>query len=294
MRSVRAVIERQFPELSPARVRTLGEGCDSVAFEVNGEWVFRFPKNDETAAQYAVEARLLPLIAPRLPLAVPLFEFQGIPSPECPRTFCGYRKLAGEPAIRLPAGDRPSESLAGPIARFLSALHSVPIQDASDAGVPRQSLAATVDELRTEALSDLERVRDVDVAAPIDSWLGFLEAAPAPAAEAPAAVLLHNDLAAEHLLVDPATGRITGVIDWSDVAIGDPVFDFSGLFHWGGETFVRGIVARYEGPLGQQRLELARYLGACRGAMDVAFGLEYARPEYIAAGLRALHLCVRP
>ena len=289
---VASAIEKQFPELAPADVRPLGEGCDSVAFEVNGEWVFRFPKSEETAAQFAVEARLLPRIAPRLPLPVPVFLFEGKPSAEFPRVFCGYRKLPGDPVIRLPPSEVPFGSLAAPIAHFLTALHAVPIETTIEAGVPRQPLGETLEELRADALADLPRMRKVDATAPIEAWRTFLEAAPDPGQER-RAVLLHNDFAAEHLLVDDASGTITGVIDWSDVAVGDPAFDFAGLFHWGGDAFARRVAAVYEPPLRDDTLILARYLGACRGAMDVAFGLEHSRTEYITAGLRALSLCAR-
>jgi aminoglycoside phosphotransferase (APT) family kinase protein len=104
-------------------------------------------------------------------------------------------------------------------------------------------------------------------------------------------VLLHNDLAAEHVLIDPANGNVTGVIDWSDMAIGDPLVDFAGLFHWGGDSLVDSALACYSGPLSDVQLRCARYLGACRGAMDVAFGLDRNRPEYVRAGLTALRLC---
>lgn len=38
-------------------------------------------------------------------------------------------------------------------------------------------------------------------------------------------VLSHNDLGVEHVLVDAATGAVTGVIDWSDAALADPAVD---------------------------------------------------------------------
>nr|WP_285650508.1 phosphotransferase [Actinomycetospora sp. NBRC 106375] len=41
--------------------------------------------------------------------------------------------------------------------------------------------------------------------------------------DAPASVLVHGDLRAEHVLVDG--GRITGVLDWSDARAGDPAKD---------------------------------------------------------------------
>jgi aminoglycoside phosphotransferase (APT) family kinase protein len=35
----------------------------------------------------------------------------------------------------------------------------------------------------------------------------------------------HNDLGIEHVLVEPQTMAITGVIDWSDAAVADPARD---------------------------------------------------------------------
>jgi hypothetical protein len=35
----------------------------------------------------------------------------------------------------------------------------------------------------------------------------------------------------------------------------------------------------------------ARFMAACRGVADVVFGIDTNRPEYVAAGLRALALC---
>ncbi|KAF1734348.1 hypothetical protein CRV24_005886 [Beauveria bassiana] len=42
-------------------------------------------------------------------------------------------------------------------------------------------------------------------------------------------VFLHADLKGEHIFVDPDTGRLTGVIDWSDACVGDPAVDIHGL-----------------------------------------------------------------
>src|SRR5690606_28759782 len=146
-----------------------------------------------------------------------------------------------------------------PIAHFLAALHAVPIEAAIEAGVPRQPLRETVEDLRDDALADLPRVREADTAAPGEGWRAILEAVPEPCDER-AAVIVHNDFAAEHLLFDSPSRTITGVIDWSDVAIGDPAFDFAGLFHWGGDAFARAVAAVHEPPLHEDALVLARYL----------------------------------
>jgi aminoglycoside phosphotransferase (APT) family kinase protein len=284
------VIGAQFPELAPVRLSYLGQGCDSTAFEVNGTWVFRFPKTNDVERQLQIEARILPLLAEQLPVAIPRFKFHGERSVIFPRRFCGYPKLPGVPAIRLgPDGVR-LEALVEPLARFLSALHAFPVAAAADAGVPGQRLSELVEEIQSDALEDFAQVIRTAPGAPLDRWRRFLETRverPAPARVA----VVHNDFAAEHVLVDPASSGITGAIDWSDIAISDPVVDFAGIFHWGGEPFAREVLGAYEGWLDEQHLALARYMAACRGAMDVAFGLERERPEYVTAGIRALHFC---
>ena len=42
----RRLIGARFPELRVATMRLLGEGWDSTAWLVDGEWVFRFPRRE--------------------------------------------------------------------------------------------------------------------------------------------------------------------------------------------------------------------------------------------------------
>ena len=284
-------IAEQFPELAPVSARYLGEGCDSVALLVNDAWVFRFPKTAEVEAQLAIESALLPELAPRLPLEIPRFEFHGRPGAHFPHRFVGYRRITGAPAIGTDPGDLESADIER-LGRFLARLHDTPVDLVRASGVRDEPLADVLTELRDDGIASLDQVWKVAPGAPVDEWRAVLEHPPSVPESAP--VLAHNDLAAEHILVDVKTRRVTGVIDWSDAAITAPAVDFAGFFHWGGEPLAAAVLRAYEterGPLGPDTLPMARYLGACRGAMDVAFGVETERPAYVTAGLRALHLC---
>ena len=58
--------------------------------------------------------------------------------------------------------------------------------------------------------------------------------------DGPGAVL-HGDLHLRHLLA--VDGRLTGILDWADASVGDPVMDLAVLSRDGGETlttFARG------------------------------------------------------
>lgn len=282
-------ITAQFPDLGPVTATYLGEGCDSVALLVNDVWVFRFPKTAEVEGQLVMESRLLPAIAPHLPLPIPAFRYHGRPGENFQRRFVGYPKLPGVPCLGLDAADLDPAEVER-LGRFLAALHDVPLEVASAAGVPADDLARSLHELQGDAFDSLADVAVVAPGAPVEAWRRYFERIPTVAATG-TSVLTHNDFAAEHILVDPDSKRLTGVIDWSDAAITRPEVDFAGLFHWGGDRLVNAVLGSYtlvRGALSEGALDIARYMGACRGAMDVTFGIEMQRPEYVAAGLRAL------
>ena len=67
--------------------------------------------------------------------------------------------------------------------------------------------------------------------------------------------VVHNDICADHVLVDPATGRLTGLIDWADMMVGDPALDFVGLIQVGGWDFVRDVLHHYRGEPGDAFFE---------------------------------------
>src|SRR6185295_5679833 len=113
-----SIIKLQFPDVSPSSVAYLGEGCDSTAFEVNGHWVFRFPKRADVDQQLAIESRILPVLAEQSPLPIPVFCFHGRPSEAFPYHFVGYRKLPGVPAIHVDTRAMPFENWVPTMGRF--------------------------------------------------------------------------------------------------------------------------------------------------------------------------------
>ena len=84
--------------------------------------------------------------------------------------------------------------------------------------------------------------------------------------------LIHGDLGAEHVFVD--AGRITGIIDWGDAAIGDPALD-------------HGHLLRDLGPIAGGG-ERARLYAVYTALEDLAYGLQTGRDSYRTNALAAL------
>jgi aminoglycoside phosphotransferase (APT) family kinase protein len=72
--------------------------------------------------------------------------------------------------------------------------------------------------------------------------------------------LIHNDLSPEHLLLDPATGRLSGILDWSDTALGDPVRDVAPFAASHGWPFVREVMAHYPASVDEPFWHRLRFL----------------------------------
>jgi aminoglycoside phosphotransferase (APT) family kinase protein len=121
----RALIRGQFPALGRT-VEPFGSGWDNTAYLVDEELVFRFPRRRIAVPLMEREVRVLPAIAARLPLPVPIPEWAGAPTDAFPWPFAGYRRLAGRGADTVDFTAAERGAMAAPLAVFLRALHAIP------------------------------------------------------------------------------------------------------------------------------------------------------------------------
>ncbi len=202
-------------------------GWDNTAYVVDGAWVFRFPRRAVAVALLEREARLLPWLAPRVPLPVPVPERLGRPSGRYPWPFSGYRRLPGRTACAFAATKEQRASMAEPLGRFLSALHALPADEAAALGSEGDTIGRINQTLRApRARTHLAELRGAGMLDDRDVRRLEQVIARAPLAACGAPVVVHGDLYARHLLVD-GEGHLTGVIDWGDVHLGDRAVDLA-------------------------------------------------------------------
>jgi len=230
--TVRQALATAFPALRVTACHYLSEGWDSSAWLVNHTLIFRFPKRAEVAACLRREIALLPALAEALPVPIAHFTYvapSGAPTdPALP--FVGYRKLEGVFLDTAPKFLHPASPLLPPLAAFLRALHAFPHDRAVAAGVPAATWDTWVAHWHTFAARTMHD-DDPALDPPTRAWVATFRAAflaELTLAARPLA-LTHHDLALEHILADPTGTRITGVIDWGDLALGDPALDFAGF-----------------------------------------------------------------
>jgi aminoglycoside phosphotransferase (APT) family kinase protein len=238
--------------------RFLAENDDGWDFKVlilENTWVLRTPRNASAAEKLAKEARLLPALAPTLPVEIPRFEhFSRDPS------FAVYRLITGEPLRNEdPDGVR----------AFLDALHSF---DAGAIDLPRPDWPEAWRENAEEVFRPVvlplldrdERPRAERLLAELETLTGF-----APA-------LTHCDLGPSHLRV--RDGKLAGVIDWAGAELGDPALDYAWLLNvpfpgWDVDDDLR------------RRARIYHRIGPW---WEVDYGVRTAQPAWVESGLVGL------
>lgn len=291
----RRLIGERFPEVRLATMRLLGEGWDSTAWLVDGEWVFRFPRREAVIPGFRRELEALPRLAPELPLPIPVAVHRAEPSADFGWPWAGSRFLPGRELAEAAPGDRDRVRHGRTLGRFLRALHDIdpgrvtvggeplPVDPVRRADMPFRVARAEGQVAALERLglwrapaslqATLERARRLDPARTL--------------------TLAHGDLHVRHLLVSD-DGDLAGVIDWIDVCRADPAIDLP--LYWAYLTpdgreafheeygpvdadrllrarvlaiFLWGALAEYAGDVGMQALRQEALAGLDRAAADV-------------------------
>jgi aminoglycoside phosphotransferase (APT) family kinase protein len=211
---VRRLLAAQFPQWADLPIEPVpSAGTDNALFRLGADMVVRLPRIDWAAGGVTKDFRWLPELAPLLPVAIPLPLAQGTPAEGYPWEWGVYPWLAGEnPTVD---GIVDPDSLARDVAQFVDALHHVDLAGGPPAvrGVP---LAMRDDATRT-AIVALEGM--IDTEATTAAWEAALRTPPWSGPP----VWVHGDLAPGNLLLEG--GKLTAVIDWSGVGVGEPACD---------------------------------------------------------------------
>ncbi len=219
---VARLIAAQFPQWAALPIEPVDSaGTSNAIFRLGDDMAVRLPRRPGDTGQLEKERQWLPRLAPLLPLAIPVPLALGVPAEGYPIHWGIYRWLPGvTPTIEdLATSTEAATALAG----FVTAFQRIdptggppPAAHNYQRGVP----LAMRDAPTRDAIEALRSQHDpLDTRALTEAW----EAALRVPAWHGAPVWLHGDLMPSNLLMD--RGRLTAVIDFGGLGIGDPACD---------------------------------------------------------------------
>ncbi len=216
-----AAVREQLPGLDCHHAQPLGTGWAADVYLLDERYVARFPRNADVARWIGWDETVLGLVTSALASAfsVPHVVGRGRGGVYFPHDFLVSEFVPGVAADHFAAPV--SDELVTDLGRALTLIHSVPVDDARRAGLGGV---------------------DWD-----DSgYTGPLR-------------FLHGDFRSGNIIVDAVSGRLAGVIDWGNAAVGDPALDFMSLVLWRGWRFMRRVLDAYQLPTDENFLDRVRY-----------------------------------
>ncbi|MFF8836281.1 aminoglycoside phosphotransferase family protein [Streptomyces sp. NPDC015130] len=214
---VARLVAAQFPEWAGLPVREVDSaGTDNAMFRLGDEFAVRLPKAEWSTGQAAKEQRWLPLLAPHLPLPVPVPLGHGVPGEGFDRPWSVFGWLDGADAFIAPLTDLADAAVR--LGRFGAALRAVDASGgpASFRGGPvteweQGAMPGAIRELAADGTVDPERAtRAWESVLALPQWEG-------------APVWVHGDLLPGNVLT--RDGRLSAVIDFGGLGVGDPACD---------------------------------------------------------------------
>lgn len=236
-------LHQHLPGEDHASLEPIGYGDFCLAFK-SGNQVIRVARHLDAAAALRRESCTLKKIAAALPLTIPQLTYY---SPQGFPPFTIHDEVIGEVLTREIWESQPArarKNLASDLAAFLRALHSLPIELGRSCDLMQLDANQLAQALREEIANTihgrLEPEAQLQLEATLERWS-------LPSARYQHLALLHCDLGPGHVFYDPRSGHLTGVIDFGDIAIGDPARDFIYVYEDYGPLILREVLKRYAG-----------------------------------------------
>ncbi len=280
------VLRAVFPDIGNPTMRFCGQGSDFCSYAADERRIIRIGINDESAMRMDWERQLLPILVQKLDVGTPDIEFLGETEDGAP--FVVYPMIQGEPFgddiyDRMPPKRR--DAIAAQFADYLRVLHGIPVEDAYAYGIRERRADDVCRDFRRQAeqliYGDLSAAEHAVCEGLFARYFEEGHDAYKPA-------LIHGDLQPRHVLYDSEASRIAGIIDYSDIWVGDPDYDLHYLHRQYGDDLLERVLPLYGHTDPAACRWKSNVFRLCRCLDEIIFGMEDDRPDNVADGWRDL------
>lgn len=226
------ILKKHTPNLREEKIVWYIDGWDFILAVIDSQ-AFRFPRRKDYESKLPTEAAFIKEFISKSPIAIPELKLH---SDTSIGNYASYLFLPGVPFTKKLAETFSTDNkmfIARQIGKFLTSLHSFPIAEARKIGITEiDALSAWSDrfeKIKSKVFPYLDK-KEQDWT--IKIFTAFLKLVKDNPVENK---VTHSDIMPEHVIVDPQNQTLTGIIDFGDIEISDPAYDFTFLKKYGKE-----------------------------------------------------------
>lgn len=200
-----------------ALLTVVGEGANGIVLTDGSGLAYKFPKHDLGIHKLKHEIKITGGIAASLSVQVPEYTLVELDRP-LGEAYCVYRLLPGE-KLTPDIYRRNRKAMSVQLLRVMDEIHRMVPKDSYDKGMDYEAMYQEIQMLLFPYANDSQK-REITFR--FESYLRNAD-------HTTDICVVHGDLGGSNILCDRASGNITGIIDWAEVAVDDPAVDYSAL-----------------------------------------------------------------
>ena len=240
-----SVIRKHYRKINHQDLQIFDDGWDHVIVVVHNTQAFRFPRSQAYAQRLPIEVKFLQQFLPTSPINIPkLTLHQDSQANLVYATYPFIRGVKFEKKIQAKFSQSEKNHIARQLGQFITALHSFPGSKAKKIGletIKNNYWQNRLKKIKVTVFPLLSAKEQQWIISLFNDFFIALNQAKIKF------VVSHGDIAPEHIIVNPETHRLSGLIDFGDISIGDPAYDFQFKRAFGSE-FLKQAYATYNLP----------------------------------------------
>lgn len=271
--------------IDTSHIEFIGEGYDSKSYLINDEYLFKFAKHDDARNSYQREFKILSFLKDNFKSNIKIpkinfFDESGI---------MGYKIIEGLPLtkeIYESMSDDEKNNLHISIANFLKSLHNLDVSKLREfENNLHDSYKSDLELLREKIFPELNKKEQEYIENFIANILNNHKMFEAKKC------LCHNDLSANHILIDE-NKKISGIIDFGDSCIIEDYRDFMYLLEESeeevGVNFGLSILEKYDYQDKNLAISYAKLNNEYYPIETIVYGIENEDEFLLNKGLKLL------
>lgn len=230
-----------YPEFKNSNFKSDSTGWGNFVVKVDDTYIFRFPRTKESLKAIKKEENVLGGLSKILPsnIEIPNYLYKALDK-EGP--FVGYKMIMGEfltPKIYNNMSDKEKDSFAKNIADILTIIHNLDINkyiiEEINPIILYKDLLDQIKNICFQYFNVKEQEWALGLFSNYFNDKNMTNYKPC---------IIHGDLSDDHILINKEK---IGIIDFGDVRVFDPAYDFIWTFDYG-ESFFDNVYKYYNGP----------------------------------------------